>query len=119
MNLLIDKFIFNKSVMSQEPRAPTPAVYRPSPLYDIYGGTLHPYVNHKLGGITPYLSIFSLIKLHLREPSLLSIRLPFNKFQLPIVLDLLTSLERDGGCQMYNFDYKAISKQSYSVVPLQ
>ena len=47
--------------MSQEPRAPTPAVYRTSPLYDVYGGTLYPYVNHKLGGITPYLSKIRLI----------------------------------------------------------
>lgn len=44
--------------MAQEPRAPTPAVYRTSPLYDVYGGTLYPYVNHKLSGITPYLSKF-------------------------------------------------------------
>lgn len=42
--------------MSETARAPTPAVYRVSPLYDVYGQTLFPYINHKLSGVTPYLS---------------------------------------------------------------
>ncbi len=65
--------------MSQEPRAPTPAVYRTSPLYDVYGGTLHPYVNHKLAGITPFLSKLTPIQPHSKEPSLLSTHSPYNK----------------------------------------
>jgi len=118
MNLLVEDFIFNKSVMSQEPRAPTPAVYRTSPLYDVYGGTLYPYVNHKLSGITPYLSIFRIIQPLSKEPLLLSIPSPCNKSLLLTVLVLLTNMEKDGGDQMYNFDYLAISKQSHSIVPL-
>jgi hypothetical protein len=86
--------------MSQEPRAPTPAVYRTSPLYDVYGGTLYPYINHKLSGVTPFLSTFRVIQPLSKKLSLLSIHLPCNKFPLPKVLALLTSLERDGGDQM-------------------
>jgi hypothetical protein len=41
--------------MSEEPRGPTPAVYREDPRVELYG-TVHPYINYKLGGITPYLS---------------------------------------------------------------
>jgi len=86
--------------MSQEPRAPTPAVYRTSPLYDVYGGTLYPYVNHKLSGVTPFLSTFRVIQLLSKKQSLLSIHLPCNKFPLLTALVLLTSMERDGGDQM-------------------
>lgn len=49
--------------MSEAPRAPTPAVFRTSPLYDIYGQTLYPYINFKSSGITPYLSICHLSQL--------------------------------------------------------
>ena len=48
---------------SDAPRAPTPAVYRTSPLYDFYGQTLYPYINYKAAGVTPYLSNFTFIQL--------------------------------------------------------
>ena len=86
--------------MSQEPRAPTPAVYRTSPLYDVYGGTLHPYVNHKLSGVTPFLSTFQPMQPLSKKQLLPSIHSPCNKFPPLIALVLPTSMERDGGDQM-------------------
>lgn len=53
---------------SEAPRAPTPAVYRVSPLYDVYGQTLYPYINHKLSGVTPYLCKFVIMQLPSNEP---------------------------------------------------
>lgn len=85
---------------SEAPRAPTPAVFRTSPLYDIYGQTLYPYVNHKLSGVTPYLSINLLSQAHSSEPSHPSIPSQLSKFPLPIALELMLSLEKDGGEQM-------------------
>lgn len=86
--------------MSEEPRAPTPAVHRTSPLYDFYGETLYPYVNHKMSGITPYLSINILIKVLSKELSHLSILLHISKFPPLIALDLEIDLEKDGGFPM-------------------
>ncbi len=85
---------------SEAPRAPTPAVYRVSPLYDIYGQTLYPYVNHKLSGVTPYLSDNLLIQPHSREPSLPSTPSQLSKCQPLTASESMPSSEKDGGCPM-------------------
>jgi hypothetical protein len=85
---------------SEAPRAPTPAVYRVSPLYDIYGQTLYPYVNHKLSGITPYLSHYLLIQAPSRKPSHPSTPSPLSKCPPLIASQSMSSLEKDGGSLM-------------------
>lgn len=85
---------------SEAPRAPTPAVFRVSPLYDIYGQTLYPYVNHKLSGITPYLSHYLLIQAPSRKPSPPSTPSPPSKSPPLIAPQSMPSLERDGGSLM-------------------
>lgn len=86
---------------SDAPRAPTPAVYRVSPLYDIYGQTLYPYINHKLSGVTPYLSNCFISQVLLNEPLPQLTPSPFSKCPPLIALALEISLDRDGGDQMY------------------
>lgn len=94
---------------SEAPRAPTPAVYRTSPLYDIYGQTLHPYLNHKLSGITPYLSISSTSQAHSSEPSHQSTPSRCSKSQPQTALDSAASSEKDGGNLKYFILYPALS----------
>ena len=87
--------------MSEEPRGPTPAVHRKSYLYDYYGETLYPYINHKLGGVTPYLGTNIFIKPPSKEQSHQSILLLNHKFPPLMELALEIGLDQDGGCPMY------------------
>lgn len=82
---------------SEAPRPPTPAVYRTSPLYDIYGQTLYPYINQKMAGITPYLSTPHFIQPASKKQSPESIHSLFNKFPPPTVLPLHLNLDKDHG----------------------
>jgi hypothetical protein len=85
---------------SEASRAPTPAVYRVSPLYDIYGQTLYPYVNHKLSGVTPYLSDNLLIQPHSREPSPPSTPSQLNKCPPLTASESMPNSVKDGGSPM-------------------
>jgi len=80
---------------SEEARAPTPAVYRVSPLYDIYGQTLYPYINHKLSGVTPYLSISAIKQPASKRPFPASILSLYSKFLLLTVLHNRLDLDKD------------------------
>jgi len=81
--------------MSEEPRGPTPAVYREDPRAELYG-TVHPYINYKLGGITPYLSIIPSIQTLSKELLLPLTLSPFNKSQLPTALPKVLNMAKDG-----------------------
>jgi hypothetical protein len=94
--------------MSEAPRAPTPAVYRTSPLYDIYGQTLHPYINQKTSGITPYLCTPFFTQLPSSELLLLLIPLPSSKSPPLTVLVWDASMENAGLLLTYSCPYSAL-----------
>ncbi len=98
---------------SEAPRAPTPAVYRVSPLYDVYGQTLYPYINHKLSGVTPYLCKILTIQLPSNEQSPPSTPSLCSKCPPLTALAWETNLARDGGGQMYFAFNIAISLQNH------
>ena len=104
--------------MSEEPRAPTPAVYRTSPLYDFYGETLYPYVNHKLGGFTPYISTTFDIQVPSKEPLLPLTPSQPSKFLPPMVSLWETDSGKDGGKLMYRINNLALSQQNHKGAPM-